>query len=741
MTLRRRATFVVGSSFLALTVLLFAAVAIVVVGRFRTVETEEAQTNAARARHALDESVSSLVSSARDWAHWDDAAAFVTGRRPGFVETNLVDETFLTLTLNFILFTGSDGRVKYERWFDRNTRTTGPLPAGLAEATGPGAPLLTLAGVGSHQEGLLVLPDSILLVASQPVTNSDETPPTYGTLVFARLLDKAQEDRLSGIVQLETSISSLDNAALSPAERRSLLAAKTGATGLVIMRDANHITSMLPLRDVRGTVSAVLSVGAPRPIYREGLLSLHYLAVSLVAWCLITAGLLLVLLSRVVLTPLSLLARNVRSLGVTGSQARLAVHGHDELAELAKSVNEMLDALGRGEQQRTRLEERLLQAHKLEAIGTLAGGVAHDFNNILMAILGFCDLLDASTRGEAAARAQVEEVRKAAMRAASLTNQLLSFSRQQRLQFRVLDFNTLLSDMAGMLQRLLGEHVELRFELEPDLAAIKADIGQIQQVILNLAVNARDAMPRGGTLTITTRNVTIGESPTIDLLELRPGLHMLCAVRDTGEGMEEAVKARIFEPFFTTKEIGKGTGLGLSVIWGIVKQSGGAVNVTTAPGHGTTFEIYLPAADEPLPEAASAQSSSASVGNREIVLVVEDDEAIRLFLAATLTNAGYTVLQAADGEQALSLVQEYGGSGIQLLLSDIVMPRMGGGLLAQRLRKRFPSMKVLFISGNADLMGSQAGVPEDAVILQKPFTQLQLLQLLHAALHEGIVKA
>jgi nitrogen-specific signal transduction histidine kinase len=394
----------------------------------------------------------------------------------------------------------------------------------------------------------------------------------------------------------------------------------------------------------------------------------------------------------------------------------------------------MLDALNHSESERTHLEERLSHVHKLEAIGTLSGGVAHDFNNILMVILGFCDLLEESLARGTPDITEVEEIRKAASRAASLTAQLLAFSRRQRLQFRVLDLNGLLSDMAGMLRRLLGDHVSLALTLDAGLSAIKADFGQLQQVVMNLAVNARDAMPGGGTLTIATKNVTVAPAMPSDPLGLKPGAYVVCTVRDTGVGMDETVRARIFEPFYTTKELGRGTGLGLSVVWGIVKQSDGIINVTSAPGQGTTFEIYLPATHE----AASATISRAAVtsfphGNGT-VLVAEDDKAIRHLLVVALGKAGYNAIEAADGEDALRLAEEVGGHNIQLLLSDVVMPRMGGAILAQRLREKYPSMRALFISGNADLMAAGTTLPREVTILQKPFDTRRLVQSVRAAL-------
>src|SRR5438552_6113255 len=334
----------------------------------------------------------------------------------------------------------------------------------------------------------------------------------------------------------------------------------------------------------------------------------------------------------------------------------------------------------------------------MEAVGRLAGGVAHDFNNLLTVILSYSDLLLEDRPPDAPDREDIEQIRKAAVGASALTRQLLAFSRQQVLEPRVLDVNTVVASTEKMLTRLLGEDISLTASLAPALGAVKVDPGQLEQIIMNLAVNARDAMPHGGRLSIETANVDMDESYVRGHPVAHPGPYVMLAVSDTGIGMDAVTQARIFEPFFTTKEAGKGTGLGLATVYGIVKQSGGFIWVYSEPGHGTSFKIYLPRVDEPVARAVAAPEV---VGGSETVLVVEDVAAVRAVAREMLERHGYTVLEAPDGETALRLAGQHPGV-IRLLLADVVLPDVSGRQLADQLLELRPDMKVLFTSGYTD---------------------------------------
>jgi PAS domain S-box-containing protein len=372
--------------------------------------------------------------------------------------------------------------------------------------------------------------------------------------------------------------------------------------------------------------------------------------------------------------------------------------------------------------ERKQLEEQFHQAQKMEAIGRLAGGVAHDFNNLLTAILGSADLLLESLAAGMPERDEVEEIRKAGVRAADLTRQLLAFSRQQVIAPTVLNANDVVANMDKLLRRLIGEDVELRAVLAPDLAAVKADSTQLEQIVLNLAVNARDAMPNGGQLTIETQNVELDETYVRDHLSTKEGRYVMLAVSDTGIGMDAATRARVFEPFFTTKEQGKGTGLGLATVYGIVKQSGGWIWVYSEPGRGTTFKVYLPIVAGVAPPAARSPVPPRSVGGSETILLVEDEEIVRNLVQKVLKANGYTVLVAASGRDAERVARETAGP-IHLLMTDVVLPGINGRQVAQLLTGVRPGIRVLYLSGYTDDVIVHHGVLDPGVaFLQKPFT-------------------
>jgi len=372
--------------------------------------------------------------------------------------------------------------------------------------------------------------------------------------------------------------------------------------------------------------------------------------------------------------------------------------------------------------ERKRAEEQLRQAHKMEAIGQLAGGVAHDFNNLLMAIIGYSELLLARLREGDRLRKHVQEIKKAGERAAALTRQLLAFSRRQVLVPQVLDLNSVVSNVQKMLRRMIGEDIDLLTVPAPDLGQVRADPGQVEQVIMNLAVNARDAMPEGGNLTLETTNVALDESYTRNHIDVLPGRYVMLAVRDTGSGMDAETLSHIFEPFFTTKEEGKGTGLGLATVYGIAKQSGGHIEVSSEPGQGTTFRVYLPRIEAAYEPAARGAPAEEMPRGTETVLLVEDDVVVCELLREMLQGSGYTVLEAGGARQALRMGERYAPRPIHLLLADVVMPEMSGPQLADHLARVYPKMKVLYISGYTDAAVARHGkLSTKAPYLQKPF--------------------
>jgi PAS domain S-box-containing protein len=372
--------------------------------------------------------------------------------------------------------------------------------------------------------------------------------------------------------------------------------------------------------------------------------------------------------------------------------------------------------------ERKSLEAQLRQSQKMEAIGQLAGGIAHDFNNMLTVINGYGELMLLSLPVEDPHRVSVEQIRQAGERAATLTRHLLAFSRKQVLQSKVLDLNAVVANMDTMLQRVISADIDLLTILSPGLASVKADPGQIEQILMNLVVNARDAMPEGGRLTIETADVVLDSDYARRHVDVSPGRYVMLAVSDTGCGMDKKTQARIFEPFFTTKEEGKGTGLGLSTVYGIVKQSGGNIWVYSEPGRGTTFRIYLPRIEEAAEAVEPDKAPEPLPSGSETILLVEDNAGVRNLAKKILQAHGYKVLDAAEGEDAFRLSGQHKGL-IHLMATDMVMPEMSGRELADRLKPSRPNMKVLFMSGYTDkAMLHQGELDPGMAFLQKPFT-------------------
>ena len=386
--------------------------------------------------------------------------------------------------------------------------------------------------------------------------------------------------------------------------------------------------------------------------------------------------------------------------------------------------------------ERKQLEEQFRQAQKMEAVGRLSGGVAHDFNNLLGVIIGYGEILQESLESSNPLRPSVDEVLKAGHRAASLTRQLLAFSRQQVLDPKVLDLNGVVRDTEKLLKRLIGEDIELKTELEASLALIKADQSQIEQALLNLAVNARDAMPQGGKIELATSNFHMDA----DFVRRYPypvqvGDYVLLSFSDSGIGMDAATRARIFEPFFTTKEKGKGTGLGLSMVYGVVKQSGGYIDVISEPGSGASFRIYLPRVDAPI-DVPTKPELSASLRGTETVLLVEDEPSLRALAVHLLESCGYTVLEASNGEHALQVSDEQ-KQDIHLLFTDVVMPGISGRVLAEELVKKRPQIRVLYTSGyTGQTVGAHGVLAEGSHFIPKPFTKEALARKVREVLDQ-----
>lgn len=402
---------------------------------------------------------------------------------------------------------------------------------------------------------------------------------------------------------------------------------------------------------------------------------------------------------------------------------------------------EKLVIVNRDITERRQLEQQLVLSQRLEAVGRLSGGIAHDFNNLLGVIIGYSEALQQRIGSDDSFREAVDEIQKAGQRAAAMTQQLLAFSRKQVLEPKIFDLNVVVIDVEKMLRRLIGEDVELKIAAAPALGRVKADRGQIEQVIMNLAVNARDAMPLGGKLTIETSSAELGAADVLRHRYVIPGHYVMLQVSDTGIGMDAEVQSHIFEPFFTTKELGKGTGLGLATVYGIVKQSGGYVWLESEPGKGTKFKIYLPRTEGVETQIGPRETPVNVVQGSRTILVVEDEASLRKLTCNTLAKIGHRILEAEDAAKAMQAARNFDGA-IDLLLTDIVMPGMSGDELAAKLSAVRPEMRVLYMSGYTDGAIATHGILESGiVILRKPFTRAELTrnveEMLAGKLHEN----
>ncbi len=462
---------------------------------------------------------------------------------------------------------------------------------------------------------------------------------------------------------------------------------------------------------------------------------LNQLLLGLGLLAVLAGGTLVYVISDRFTRPLGALLEGVQALKEGNFAQPIEASGGDELAEVTRAFDSMRGTLQQNEAQRGQLEEQLRQAQKMEALGRLAGGVAHDFNNLLTVIKGHSQLLSDRISPADVIFGSAQQIMKTADRAASLTRQLLAFSRMQVLQPRILDLNALVADMSKLLRRLVREDIEFGFQLGDSLGRIKADPGQMEQVLLNLTVNASDAMPQGGKLTIETRKLKVDRVYAQARPPLKPGHYVQLVVTDNGHGMDAATKSRIFEPFFTTKEPGKGTGLGLATVYGVVRQSGGFIWVESSPGNGARFEIYLPLAVEKEETVSYERVPARARRGSETILVVEDEEEVRALASEFLSSAGYSVLTARDGVEALEVANRL-GSLIQLLLTDVVMPKMRGTELAQKLKGSLPNLKVVYMSGYLERDTCSGKILERAIVLQKPFSRDMLIREINDAFED-----
>jgi len=608
------------------------------------------------------------------------------------------------------------------------------------------------SAAGQPQRDIAEVNGRLFLVVSEPARFAQET---VGTLTVGYALDDGVARQLAAVTHSDVNIilgRSLAASSLSGGTREAMAtlvaAGQVPAPGdaalLAPLGGGEYVTGAFPLTpdgraDAAGGRLVLLQDWAPTRRYLSELQRQMFVAGLAIFAVALAGGL---LFARRLSRPLKEIASAAGDIASGNWNRWVPVRGSAEAIVTARGFNEMTRSLRHWYEEAKRRDDELRQSQKMEAIGRLAAGVAHDFNNLLTAITGYSELLQHRLGPEHEAKEEVGEILAAADRAAELTKQLLTFSRRQAAHPRVLSLEQVVGGIEQMLHRTIGENIELITSCGTDLGRVRADRGQIEQVLLNLVVNARDAMPEGGKLHITLANAEIGAALQDVTRSPLPARYVKMSVGDSGHGMDPETVARIFEPFFTTKEAGRGTGLGLAVVYGIINEAGGLIDVESAIGRGTTFNVYLPCTDEKVAEAAPLQDASAApaqaVRPSETVLVAEDDYGLRTLIRNTLSRAGYTVLHAASAEDALEIARTR-TSPIHLLLSDVVMPGMNGRRLADRVSRLHRETRVLFMSGYSEEDVTRAGVQVGAAdFIQKPFSMEMLERKIQGALTASV---
>jgi len=789
----------ISAGLVLLLVILLLTARFILLASYEDLEKQQALSNVERVLNALSEEVNRITALNLDYAGWDDSYRFVRDGNQEYIRKNLNDENIEKLGMNLIVFVDINGKWVYARCYDLERKATARFPESLRSILVPGNLLLSHSHLKSVHDGILTLPEGILLISSVPIQTSEYRGPINGTLLMGRFMTQTEMARFSEITRLTLRIYS------SRDPRLPALEPAPAADGLAMLRETDPETmSGFALRsDVFGEPAVVVRVDTPRTTYRQGMRTIVYFVSWYGGFCVLLA-----LLGDYMVRKMLLLRRRgeesdrryqllfehgldailvgtpdgaileanpeaLRLLDRTGEEIRAAgreglfdtadpgfAKAMATLAETGRYQGELIllrrngvripvevfsavyqDSAGRdktstvindiserklAEQEKGELEGRLRQAQKMEAIGQLAGGVAHDFNNILCALTGFASLLEMTIKPDDPARHHVEQILAAIDRATRLVNGLLAFSRKQIINVQLFDLNDIVRNIQHLLARLITEDIDLRFRLGEFPLNVLVDRGQIDQVLLNLAANARDAMPGGGVITIGTGTAQLpprllgyaGASPD--------DAYAVLSVGDTGTGIDALLTERIFEPYFTTKDVGKGTGLGLSVVYGIIKQHNGFITVDSEPGTGTVFRIYLPISRESARAREEARPVPEDFRGSETLLVAEDDTSVRNLNRTVLETFGYRVIEARDGEEA---VREFllHRDEIRLVVMDVVMPKMNGREAYEEIRLSSPDTSVLFISGHThDIIQNKGIVEGDINFLKKPFKPLDL---------------
>ena len=713
MALRSKTIALIGLTIAALLLTLYSLTQTILLDSYAELEHVDLRRNVTRAVNALSAELTALDSTTFDWATWDDAHKYVTDGDPEFARSNLVDNTFTTHQLNFLIYLKNDGSVVNADCYDLNTDTRKPIPPdALAKLTA--APMLNHQKLPSSISGVILLPEHPVMVASRPVITSKEEGPIVGTLIMGRYLNKDQIEALSSTTQLTIELDRIDK----PTWSSELKTATSNSEIAVHPQGDDVISGYTTVNGALGEPVLVLCVKQNRSIYAQGKTAVTWFAIALLATGVVFGIVVLALLESQVLARVTRLSRHVTAIGSQRElTARVQVTGNDEITRLSQSINQMLESLERGDRQQRKLEDNLAQAQRLEALATLTGGIGHDFNNLLTAIIGHAGNARGTLPDGHPANRSLQMIEYASEQATRVTQSLLTFTDEQSTDKSPVDLAATIADILELLKHVLPGSVEV-FNHANDKAWINGDALQIQRILINLAMNARDAMPDGGSL-------------HFDLSQ--DNGRATITVEDTGCGMSAETRAQVFEPFFTTKSRGQGTGLGLSVAHGIITDHGGQIEIDSQPDKGTRFTIVFPTCDAPQPvEKIDKSSEPKHSSGKGTVILAEDNDMVRDVMVDTLESAGFRVRQATDGMAATREFDEHAKDAV-LAVVDLDLPKKPGLACIDHLRQTNTTLPVILVTGYTDQIPKNRST-EHEIVLAKPFKLNQFLQAVGEAI-------
>lgn len=775
MTLRKKTLLIIGTTFIILILILYTSVRFILQSSFSELEKRNVLRCIQQAVNAIDFELSVLDSLNLDWAAWDDTYDFIKDKNTDYTQSNLSDETFINNNLNLILYLDLSGNLIFEKNFDLEEEKEIPLTQSIQDEIINNPELFRHPFIDSNIQGIVSLEEEPILISSRPIMTSEKAGPIRGTLIMGRYLNDQKIEYLAQITRLSLSISKINGQTIPLNKKDIRFSSVDGNPVFIKIIDSERVSGYVPVRDVHGKYILFIQIDKTRDVFRQGQTSMRYFFLSLLfvgfTFCLV----IMLLIERQVLSRLSFLHESVNKISQSSdSAARVTIKGADELSSLASEINAMLDSLEdsekelkqahdelekrvqertadlektnkaleaeikerkRAEKEKEEMQAQLLHSQKMEAIGILAGGVAHDFNNLLTAIQGYTDLAMTKVSESDTLYRYLKQISISTVRAAELTRQLVLFSRRQSMDFNPININNTVDHFLQIVDSFIGEDITVETELSPNLWTVMADKGTIEQLIMNLVVNAKDAMPLGGKLTIKTQNTILKENDCKGNTKIHPGKYVSISVKDTGTGIKPEVLEHIFEPFFTTKETGKGTGLGLSVVYGIVQEHNGWIDVKSELGKGSTFLIYFPTISTQIHDETGEVFSVENLkGKGERILLVEDDERVYKFLKMILEENNYVVFEACNGEDALEIFKKEDGQ-FDMVLSDVVLPDINGIALVNKLTEMKPDLRILLNSGYTGNKSGSSIIKEKGFrFLQKPYNINDLLKTINEVL-------